>query len=164
MEFHPLLDYGKFDLKNERNLVYWKFGELIKTLITLSSNSERQFEIIGYGAVCCEMAEDFDLYFTLMVDQYRNFNLLTNLQLEKLEELDLFFDNRSGDKSPDFWDDFLLETSHEWDLVRNMAKDILKLLKMEDLQLEIEREEKFEETNKGRKLIMQCTKIRLIKK
>ncbi|MTH15693.1 hypothetical protein [Flavobacterium sp. LC2016-01] len=164
MEFDPLLDYSHTDLGNEKNLAYWNFCELIKTLITLSSNAEKQDEIVGYGAVCDEMAIDFESYFTLTVDLYRNFNLLTNLQLEKLEELDLFFDNRSGDKSPDFWDDFLLETNHEWELVRNMAKDILKLLEMEDLQLEIEREEKFEETNKGRKLIMQCTKIRLIKK
>lgn len=164
IEFDPTYDYGQTDLANEKNSAYLNFCELIKTLITLSSNVEKQNEIIGYGAVCDEMVIDFESYFTLTVDQYRNFNLLTEPQLKKLEELDQFFENRSGDKSPDFWDDFLLATSNEWELVRHKAKDILKLMEMEDFQLEIEREEKFKETNKGKKLIMQCSKIRLVKK
>ncbi len=163
MEFEPTYDYGQTDLTNEKNLAYWNFGQLIKTLITLASTAKEQENIIGYGAVCDEMAIDFESHFTLVVDQYKNFNLLTNLQLEKLNELDLFLDDRSGEKSPDFWDDFLLETNEEWEIVREMAKYILKLLKMEDLKLEFRREERFEETNQGKKLIIQSTKIFLVK-
>lgn len=35
LSFNPTIDYGLLDLTKEKNLVYWKFGELIKTLITL---------------------------------------------------------------------------------------------------------------------------------
>jgi len=163
MEFNPTYDYGKNDLQDEKNLAFWNFGELIKTLITLSSNSERQAEIIGYGAICDEMAIDFESYFTSVVESYINFNLLTNLQLEKLNELDLFLDNRSEDGLKGIWNNFSLDTSQEWELIRVMAKDILELLEMGDLKLEIKREEIFEETNQGKKLIMQVAKIELIK-
>lgn len=63
MEFNPLYDYGQSDLTIDSNLIYWKYGELIKNLITLSSQAEKQVEVIGHGAVCDEMAEDFDTYF-----------------------------------------------------------------------------------------------------
>lgn len=102
------------------------------------------------------------LIFTRNIDLYKEFNLLSSQQLEKLNALDLFFDHRSGEKSPDFWDDFSLETNQEWEMVRQMAKDILKLFGMEDLRLEIKKEEKFEMTNLGQKIIIQFTKIRLI--
>jgi hypothetical protein len=128
MKFDPLVDYGNVDLKDERNLGYWKFAELIKTLITLSSDSERQFEIIGYGTVCDEMAEDFELYFILSVELYRKFNLLTNRQIEKLNELAFYFANRSEKRSLDFWNDYLLETSAEWEIVRQMAKKHFRIV------------------------------------
>ncbi|KFF04227.1 hypothetical protein [Flavobacterium reichenbachii] len=163
MEFDPTYDYSQTDLTDSKNLAYLNFYQLIITLITLSSSAEKQTEIIGYGAVCDEMAIDFESYFTLTVNEYKNFDLLNNLQLEKLNELDLFLDNRSGEKSPDFWDDFLLETNREWEVVRQMAKDILKLLEMEDLKLEFKREERFVETNEGKKLVMQSTKTFLVR-
>lgn len=159
MEFDPLVDYGNFDLADERNLAYWKFGELVKTLITLSSNAQRQFEIIGYGAVCDEMAIDFDSYFTLAINEYEKFNLLNAFQIKKLNELDAFLEVRSGDKSPDFWDDFLLETNPEWEILRLMAKYILELLGMQNLEIEFERKESI-----NQKITVQFTKIRLVKK
>lgn len=159
MKFNPLFDYGSIDLTNETNLIYWKFAELIKTLITLSSNADRQSEIIGYGLVCDEMAQDFESYFTLTFNEYKKFNLLTDLQLEKLNELDFYFESRSGGKSPDFWNDFLLETSPEWENVRHMAKNILELLEMQNLEIEFERKE-----NVNNKVWVQSTKTKLVKK
>ena len=125
MNFDPTYNYGDTDLTNDENLVRWKFGELIKNLVTLSSSAERQAEIIGIGATCDEMAIDFDTYFTLEYQNYLDSGLLTISQVEKLKELDKYFEDRSGDKSPDFWDDFLLETNPEWQYVRRMAKNIL---------------------------------------
>ncbi|GEM50737.1 hypothetical protein EB1_05270 [Empedobacter brevis NBRC 14943 = ATCC 43319] len=163
MQFDPTFNYGDTDLTNDDNLIRWKFGELIKNLVTLSSQAERQTEIIGIGATCDEMAIDFDTYFTLEYHEYLKSGLLTSSQVEKLKELDRYFEKRSGDKSPDFWDDFLLETSSEWQDVRQMAKAILETLNMQDFTIEFYRTEKYEKTNKGKRLIMQTTKTRLIK-
>lgn len=163
MDFDPTCNYGDTDLTNDDNLVRWKFGELIKNLITLSSSADRQTEIIGIGAICDEMAIDFDTYFTLAYKSYLDNGLLTIDQFEILRELDIYFENRSGEKSPDFWDDFLLDTNPEWQIVRQKAKTILELLKMQDLTIEFEREEKHEMTEKGRQIAMQLTKTRLVR-
>jgi len=163
MDFNPTYNYGDTDLINDDNLVNWKFGELIKNLITLTSNAERQAEILGIGATCDEMAIDFDTYFTLSYQNYIDNHLLTGNQIEKLKELDDYFNERSGDKSPDFWDDFLLDTNPEWQIVRQKAKTILELLGMQDLTIEFDREEKYETTDKGKRLTMQTTKTRLIR-
>lgn len=163
MQFEPTCNYGDTDLTVDDNSLRWKFGELIKNLITLASDAKRQAEIIGIGATCDEMAEDFNTYFTLSYRSYLNNNLLTQEQVEKLKQLDLFFDERSGDKSPDFWDNFLLETNPEWEIVRQKAFDILKLLGMQNLKLEFDREEKYETTDKGKRVMMQSTKTRLVR-
>lgn len=163
MNFDPIYNYCDTDLTNEENLVRWKFGELIKNLITLSSSAERQAEIIGIGATCDEMVMDFETYFTLEYQNYLDSGLLTISQVEELKELDKYFDDRSGDKSPEFWDDFLLETSLEWKNVRQKAKTILKTLNMLDLTIEYDRTEKYKTTNKGEQLTMQTTKTRLVK-
>lgn len=163
MNFDPTYNYGDTDLTNNENLVRWKFGELIKNLVTLSSSAERQAEIIGIGATCDEMAIDFDTYFTLEYQSYLDSGLLTFSQVEKLKDLDNYFEDRSGDKSPDFWDDFLLEMSSEWQSVRQKAKTILETLNMQYLTIEFDRTEKYEITNKGERLIMQTTKTKLVK-
>lgn len=163
MNFDPTYNYGDTDLTNDDNLVRWKFGELIKNLVTLSSSAERQVEIIGIGATCDEMVIDFDTYFTLEYQRYLDSGLLTYSQTEKLRELDKYFEERSVDKSPDFWDDFLLNTSPDWQAVRKMAKSILEMLEMQDLIIDFERTEKYEKTDKGKRLTMQTTKTRLVR-
>ncbi len=47
MQFDPTYDYGKKDLTVDRYLICWKFAELIKNLITLSGNAEKQMEWNG---------------------------------------------------------------------------------------------------------------------
>ena len=163
MNFDPTYNYGDTDLTQDENLVRWKFSELIKNLVTLSSSAKQQAEIIGFGATCDEMAIDFDTYFTLEYQDYLDNGLLTILQVEKLRELDEYFEDRSGDKSPDFWDDLLLETSSEWQNVRQQAKNILEALNMQDLIIEFDRIEKYDTTNKGERLTMQTTRTRLVK-
>lgn len=60
MQFDPTYDYGKKDLTVDRYLICWKFAELIKNLITLSGNAEKQKEWIGEGATYYEMAINFN--------------------------------------------------------------------------------------------------------
>lgn len=163
MDFDPTYNYSKTDLTIDSNLVCWKFAELIKSLVTLSESAGRQMEIIGIGATCDEMALDFDNYFTLEFETYFNNGLLTVGQISMLKDLDAYFDERSGDKSPDFWDDFLLETNPEWEVVRLKARSILADIGMQDLTLEFDREEQYEMTDKGKRITMQLTKTRLIR-
>ena len=163
MDFDPTYNYGETDLTKDDNLVYWKFGELIKNLVTLASDAKRQYEIIGIGATCNEMAEDFYNYFTISYHAYVDGKLLTELQVAKLQELDTFFDDRSGDKATNFWDDNLLETNFDWKVVRQKASNILFSLGMQDLTLEFDRDEKYEITDKGKKLTAQMTKTRLVR-
>jgi hypothetical protein len=144
-------------------LVLLRFGELIKNLVTLSSEADRQSEIIGIGATCEEMAIDFDTYFTLSYKSYLTNYLLNGDQVEKLKELEIFFEERSGEKSPDFWDDLLLETNPEWQIVRQRAKAILESLGMQDLTIEFDRQEKYEMTDTGKQVTIQSTKTRLIR-
>lgn len=164
MNFDPTFDYGLSDLTKEDNLVCWKFGELIKTLVTLSSNADRQIEIIGAGIITDEMAEDFDTYFTLSYKQFVDNNLLDEATINKLNYLDNFLDQRSGEKDPDFWDDTTLSTNNDWQNVRMQAKEILTLLGYENLDIDFERSEKYEQSNEGQKLMLQTTRTRLINK
>lgn len=163
MDFDPTYNYSKTDLTIDSNLVCWKFAELIKSLVTLSESAGRQVEIIGIGATCDEMALDFDNYFTLEFETYFNNGLLTVGQISMLKDLDAYLDERSGDKSPDFWDDFLLETNPEWEVVRLKARSILADIGMQDLTLVFDREEQYEMTDKEKKITMQLTKTRLVR-
>ena len=161
MSYDPTIDYSQKDLSIDKNLVYWKFSELIKNLITLSSDAPRQIELVGYGAAADEMAIDFETYYTLSYQSYLDFKLLTIDQKIEFDELDKYLEDRSGDRNPDFWDDFKLDLNPDWNWVRLKAKNILGLLKMDDLSIDFDRTEKFD--NSGN-LTMQTTKTRLIKK
>mgnify|MGYP006899157997 CR=1 FL=1 len=163
MEFDPTYDYGMSDLTVDENALRWQFSSLLTTLITLASNAQRQIAIIGIGAVCEEMAEDFYSYFTLPCQSYLNHNLLTSPQAEKLRELDAFFDARSGEHlDMDFWDHSFLATNPDWDSVRQKASSILELLGMQNLRVEFDREEKYNSTAEGQRLVMQATRTRLV--
>lgn len=164
MNFDPTIDYGLSDLTKEENLVYWKFGELIKTLITLSSDADRQMEIICAGAASDEMAEDFHSYFTLSYKQFVENKLLDETTLNKLKYLDDFLDQRSGDKDPEFWNDETLSTNTDWQNVRIQATEALLFLGFENFDIDFERTEKYEKSSKGENLVLQTTRTRLIKK
>jgi hypothetical protein len=163
MKFDPTFDYGNSDLKIDENLVCWKFGGLVKNLITLSCSSKKQIDIIGIsGMVCNEMAIDFDTYFTLSFHSYLKYNLLSDQQLEKFIELENFFNRRRY--LSEFWEDLNLDTNAEWETIRQKADYILKTMGMQNLTIKIERKEKYEMINKVKLLKMQSTKTKLIKK
>lgn len=163
MKFDPIFDYGQSDLKNENNQICWKYGELIKTLITLASSADRQFEIMGFGIPTEEMAEDFHTYFVLSYQHYYNHNLLNEITIDKLHQINTFFNERSGGKDPDFWEDLALSTNKDWENVRRQAKEILILLGMDNLAIDFDRTEKYETTTEGKKLLIQTIRTRLTK-
>lgn len=106
------------------------------------------------------MALDFYSYFTLSYNQYLNNQLLTSEAFDELFLLDKIFDKHSGDNNPDFWDDSLLEVNKDWNIVRQKAKHVLSLMKMDNLDIECIHQDIIE----GGKTIGQQTKTRLIKK
>lgn len=165
MRFDATYDYGTTDLTVGDNLVRWKFAELIKNLVTLSSSAEQQLEMTGIGAVCDEMALDFETYFILSYQAYLQVGLLTLDQAEQLKKLERYFDDRSGDKSPDFWDESLLSTNPEWQIVREKARDVLEMLEMQDLEIEFERTVEYKVSEEGKQVVSgERTKSRLTKR
>ncbi|RVU00342.1 hypothetical protein EOD41_12730 [Mucilaginibacter limnophilus] len=144
--------------------VYWKFDELVKNLIILSSTAERQKELMGHGCVADEMAEDFHSYFTLSKQEYLDAGLINQQQFDRLNELDQLLDNYSGDQNPDFWDDQQLSSNEDWKVLRKIARDILELLGKSDLEISYERKEEYVQNEQVKRLITQYTKFLLVKK
>ncbi len=65
MSYDPTIDYSQMDLSIDKNLAYWKFSELIKNLITLSSDAPRQIELIkSIHVTGLEGSTQFILYMT----------------------------------------------------------------------------------------------------
>ncbi|MEO1217898.1 MAG: hypothetical protein AAFY45_30500, partial [Bacteroidota bacterium] len=83
--------------------------------------------------------------------------------ISKLNQIDTFLENRSGEKMPDFWNDDLLDSHPDWKVVRTMSKEILRLMKCGDLKIEIERSIKKRLSSKGEPLVIEGTKTILIK-
>ena len=164
MEFDPTKDYYGLDLTVDTNQVTWNYWEFIKNLVTLSSPADQQREIIGFGAAADEMAIDFESYFTLNSQRYLDHKLLTEDQVTKLNTLDKFFDERSGDKMPEFWDDEILDSHPDWATVRKISQEILEHMEYGDLEIDIERTTEYSKSNKGESLMMESTKTRLKKK
>ena len=163
MDFDPTKDYYGIDISTEPNRVKWDYWEFIKNLVTLSSDAHSQKEIIGFGAVADEMAMDFESYYTIPCEKYLEYGLLDSALVPKLNEIDTFLENRSGEEMPDFWDDDLLDTHPDWEIVRAMSKEVLKLMKLDNLKLKIERSTKTSQSLKGEPLVIEITKILLIK-
>ncbi len=158
--YNPFTDYSQLDLSNEDNMVCWKFGELIKTLITLSKDAEKQVEWIGYGAVADEMATDFETYYSIEFQSYLDANLLTSDQKQALDELDQYLTDRS-DYDPDFWNDSILDKNPDWEWVRSKARQILNLLNLDHVSIKVDRYEEFDDNGK---LVIQTTKLKLVPK
>ena len=142
MRFDPTIDYGNEDLylADDETLVYWHFSQLIVVLIALSSEVEQQLHILDTGFTIDEIVSDFEIYFTQREHlSYDRHGLLTVGQMEKLWALSRFFEERSGDKCPDFWNDdpLIVSTSPDWQTMRSAAKEILVDLHMEKLTLEM---------------------------
>jgi hypothetical protein len=163
MDFDPTKDYYDMDLSIETNAVKWNYWEFIKILVTLSSDSEIQKEIIGYGAVADEMAADFNTYCTLQSKKYVDFDLLTDDLVSRLNKIDSFFIEHYGDKKSVFWNDDFLDSHPDWKTIRVLAKDILRVMGFDDLKIDIERTVQKSQSSKGEPLAIETTKTRLIR-
>jgi len=131
--------------------------------VILSIPAMEQKKFLGYVEVADEMAINFETYYTLNTERYKNHQLLTSNQEFKLNILDKFLADRSGNRMPEFWNDNILSLHPDWEKVREMAKDILKSMNFQDLRIEFERTIEGSALKKREPLIIQRTKTRLIR-
>ncbi len=164
MKFDPTESYSQRNMDIPQNLALHKFKELVVNLITIGSEAGTQKSIIGpIGAVADEMAVDFDTYFTRSYPLYVEFGLLNAAQVEKLLELDQFFNQHSGSAMPDFWKDDQLDKHPDWAIARSMANAILGILKLDDVRLICTHKEIFENMPTGRRLVAVSTQTSLVR-
>lgn len=163
MKFDPTYDYGAEDLSKAVNLTRWKYREMLVTLITLASDAARQREILGFGSICEEMAEDYHMHYELPVETYVEAGLLTKKDRARLDELSAYLAERSGDAAPEFWDPAALDAHPDWAVVRKQARAILKSLGYGRLKIKSVRVEEDVPGFDGEVLRVQRTKLRLVK-
>ncbi|WP_336516470.1 hypothetical protein [Pollutibacter soli] len=148
MHFDPLTDYGQHNLRDADHLLKWNFSELIKTLITLAADPERQMDIIGESENPGEeMVLDFESFYDLSAKKYIQAKLIRFDQAEQLDELGAMvarLDEESFSSDSVFDDEV-------WTEIRNKSNHILQSLGMDDLDLKIEESEKEEEKPGGEK-------------
>jgi len=135
MKFDPTHNYSSEDLTVEKILIFWKFSELIKTLLIMASPSMEKIEIVGFGSTTEGLADNFNTYFSSTVNCYKSNGLLNDAIIEKLNDLNTFLGEKRKDSNSPFWDDFMLDKNSDWEIVSFKAKTILLLLKFENLEL-----------------------------
>lgn len=159
MAFDPLFNYETVNLQEPENLACYRFAEIIKGLITLSSVAERQQEIIGIGEAAAEMAEDFNGHLHLGIPLFTEYQLADTVALEKLQQL--ADDMYTYGPSDTFWHSESLYTHPGWERVRAEAKSILTGMGYAHLTLLITREEFYKEMAGKQYLTGQRTGLRL---
>jgi hypothetical protein len=162
MAFDPLINYGVLDFSKEENLVYWNFSELIKTLITFSKDAGDQLEIMGTNAAATEMALDFDSFYTLSATKYSKYKLLDFEEMNEIAGIGLFLDERSDEEV--FWTADSLYSNRDWAWVRLKARELLKMIGMDHLDIQVEKERKTVENVGGIKESAQVIQRILIHK
>lgn len=139
------------------------FKELIKNLIILSLPVKEQLDIMGYGCIGDEMAIDFGTYYSDRINEYIRNNIIDKEQKKYIDKIEDFFNERGGkDEYMGFWlDNEELSTNSDWDKIRDMAKECLKVLKKDHLALKASIENK---SNNNDGLTVQVIQIELIDK
>ncbi len=153
-------------MKNkDSDTLSWQFEELVKTLLTLSSPAEKQREICGISCPGDDMANDFDSYYTLCKSQYIDRGYLTSLQIEALDKLDKFLEDRSGQQYEEFWcNSTSLDQHKDWETIRELAKNCLDVLGKTDFDIVVEHTFEHDVSNDGKEVTIQHTKTQSVPK
>ncbi|MEN7550482.1 hypothetical protein AAG747_21360 [Rapidithrix thailandica] len=151
---------GKAFIRNElfeTDNLLWQFEEMIKTLIAMTLPLDEQIDFYGVGVTADEMLEDFDSCYVLNKTHFLKRNLINAQAKEQLDEIDFLTNKWSEEKAQDFW--FEMEKhSSDWNILREKAKSILKLLNKENLTVDINHENELDENGD---IAVQRTKIEL---
>jgi hypothetical protein len=143
--------------KDETQQLIQQFNKLIKTLIALSSPADRQREIYGEAHAGDEMAEDFFSYYTQIKSSLLGKGLIVQGNVEMLDNLDRFLDEKAWEKNCEFWNG--LERHADWPKLRELARLGLVSLGKENCKLRVTYS--YTRNDKG-KVINQFTKTELI--
>ncbi|MBD0403905.1 hypothetical protein [Flammeovirga sp. EKP202] len=138
----------------ETDNLLWQFEEMIKTLIALSLSLKEQINFYGVGATADEMLEDFYSYYVLNKNRFLERELITKESMVILDDIDSLTDSWSDEKEEEFW--FEMEKhQNEWNILREKALFVLKLLKKDNLTVEVKHENELDE--KGNIIIQRTT-------
>lgn len=119
----------------------YHYEELVKLLVVLSSDAETQLKACGIGNAEDELAIDLETYFTENKEQLVNESHLSPEVASDIEELDRFFEARSGNDDDGFWTG--IETHGDWNKIRDIAGAILKRMGKDKLSVDIQVENKY---------------------
>lgn len=133
---------------NDFERVEFNFDELIKTILILSLPAKKQLEVMGFGNIGDEMAIDFGTYYNDCIDEFLEKNFINKNQKVYLDKINKFLDDRGGnDEYLDFWlDKEQLSIHPDWETIRKMAKNALKVLNKYHLGLKVSIENKYSES------------------
>lgn len=110
----------------------YHYEELLKLLVILSLDPEAQLETHTED----ELAIEYESALVPRVEEYLSEGYFTETDIERLLEIDQFFEVRSGNDDDGFWSS--IETHPDWILVRKMAKEVLKALGHEGIGITTE--------------------------
>ncbi|WP_172256710.1 hypothetical protein [Saccharibacillus deserti] len=149
---------------NDSEVMQYHYEELIKTLITLSSPSYKQIEIMGYGCIGDEMLMEFEWHYRDQKAGLHASNLFNGKALDCLNRYSEFLQESIKDQESNFFcDPNELSNNLMWEKIRTESKTLLSELGMEELDIVFEREVKTEQDRKGKKLIIESIKTKIIK-
>jgi len=144
----------------ETDNLLWLFEEMIKNLIALTLPLDEQINFYGVGATADEMLEDFYSFYVLNKDRFLERELITEESKKQLDDIDSLTDKWTEEKDQEFW--FEMEKHQgDWDILREKAKVVLKLLNKDSLTVEIKHENELD--GKGN-IVIQRTKSELKEK
>lgn len=141
--------------------IKYRYEEMIKTLILLGMPAEKQIEYSGemvpFGD---DIVNDFDVYYTHSKNKFLEHDLLTNKQVEQLDNLDNFLEKKSGEKFIDFWtDNSILKTHPDWQKIRELARDCLVILGKNDCGIKVDIENEIDSSE----ILVRKIKTKIIK-
>ena len=160
MQFDPLKDYSIHDLKDPEHLVNWNFSELIKTLITLAADPDRQLQIMNSNNAANEMLLDFESFYGLSARKYVQAKLISYPQAEALDALKELLDlqEQEEDDSDTLFDDPL------WETIREKAGSVLQLMNFGNLDIQLEKTFKSEEKHGGERKNSEQVRRKIVRK
>ena len=139
----------------------WYFVEFLKALIALSLPVKEQIKAYGEGPIGKEMYADFKGNYTDFKDEFFTNGQILEVHKIEIDKLELFLNS----KKDDFFNELQsLIDDQQWEEVRLLAKNCIKLMEMEHLGLETTIVEEPSVDENGEEVIFQIIQTQIINK
>jgi hypothetical protein len=110
------------------------FDRFIQCLQLVASDPEEQISLFpDFVDIPDEIALEYNHRLTWLNQNYSE-KLINEEEINKLKQIDDLFTRMSLDKSINYWDLKALRNASEWELARNMAKEVLNSLGIKKTQ------------------------------